>query len=204
MATTFSQTARIIAGVISISALAALAVQSTLNLERDGSPLVAFALLFRYFTIWGNLAAGLVLGWIAMRGSIQRAVPFALATALAIIAVIYHLLLAADHYPVGWDWHTNQMHHTIIPAAAIVWWIVFTGPQSGGWKSLPVVTIAPVIYTVFALGYGYMSGFYPYFFLDVPQFGIAQVMLNIIGLAIAFMLFGAALLGVRRAVSALA
>ena len=86
MTPAISRPARLVAGAISLAALAALGLQTTINLEQDGSPLVSFALLLRYFTIWSNLAAGLVMGWIALRGSIHRAVPFALATALAIFA----------------------------------------------------------------------------------------------------------------------
>ncbi|MEZ5680633.1 MAG: Pr6Pr family membrane protein [Erythrobacter sp.] len=201
---TLSKPARIAAGVISAAAFAALAVQCMLNLERDGSPLVAAALLLRYFTIWSNLAAAVLLGWAAWKGRIHAALPFALATALAIVAVVYWALLAADHHPVGWDRHTNQMHHTFVPAASILWWLVFTRPPEAGWRSIPLVTVAPLAYTGFALVYGSVSGFYPYFFLDVPQFGMAQVALNLVGLAIAFMLFGGLLLGLRRLVSSLA
>ena len=198
MILTLSKPARIAAGVISLSAFTALAVQCTLNLERDGSPLVSAALLMRYFTIWANLGSALVLGWVALKGRIHAAVPFALATALAIVAFVYWLLLSADHHPVGWDRYTNQMHHTIVPAATILWWAVFTRVGEAGLRSIPLVTVAPLTYTAFALAYGASSGFYPYFFLDVPRFGMAQVALNLVGLAIAFMLFGALLLGVRR------
>ncbi|MCA0910434.1 Pr6Pr family membrane protein [Qipengyuania gaetbuli] len=202
MSIAFSQRARVLAGIISLAAFIGLAVQSTLNLERDGSPLVSFALLLRFFTIWSNLAAAVLFAWIAAKGSIHRAVPFALATAITIVAIVYHTLLAADHYPVGLDWYTNQMHHTIIPAATVGWWLAFTRPVNNGWKDLPLVMIAPVAYTVFALVYGEMSGFYAYFFLDVPQYGYGRVFANIAGLALVFMLFGALLLGLRRLVSA--
>lgn len=201
MVITASPPARIVAAIISLSALAALAVQCTLNLDRDGSPLVAAALLMRYFTIWSNLAAGLMFGWIAVRGRVHAAIPFALAAALAIVAVVYWALLSADHHPVGLDRYTNQMHHTIVPAASILWWLAFTARSEAGLRALPLVTVAPLTYTAFALTYGAASGFYPYFFLDVPRFGMAQVALNLVGLAMAFMLFGALLLGLRRIVS---
>ncbi|WP_369026169.1 Pr6Pr family membrane protein [Qipengyuania sp. RANM35] len=196
-----SRSGRVVAGTISLAALAAIVVQCNLNLERDGSPLVAFALLLRFFTLWANLAAGVLLGWVAARGRIHAGIPFALATALAIVAVVYWALLAADHHPIGWDRYTNQMHHTIVPLATIIWWAKFTRPVDAGWRSIPIVTIAPLAYTGFALTYGAISGFYPYFFLDVPKFGMAQVLVNLIGLAAAFMLFGALLLALRRLVS---
>ena len=60
------------------------------------------------------------------------------------------------------------------------------------------MTPAPVAYTIFALLYGAASGFYPYFFLDLPNLGWVQLLLNVTGLALFFVAMGAILLGLRR------
>lgn len=202
MAVSFSIRARIVAGLIAVAALAALALQTTINVGHDGSPLIAFGMMMRFFTIWSNFGAGLILAWIAVRGRMIPQIPFALATALAIVGLVYHLLLAADHHPVGLDWYTNQMHHTIIPLATIGWWLTFSHPHSSGWRTVPVVIAVPVIYTVFALGVGQMTGFYPYFFLDLPSLGWAHLLLNIVGLGVVFAIFGALLMALRQAITA--
>ena len=202
MNTQFTKRARLFAGLISVAALAALIAQAFIGALPDTSPLVAFAQMMRFFTIWSNLAAAILMGWIAFKGSMHPSLPFALATALAIVAIVYHVLLASDHHPVGLDWYTNQMHHTLVPLAVITWWIAFTEPSDNTWKSFPAVMIAPVLYTVFALVYGEASGFYAYFFLDVAQFGYGTVFANIVGLALVFMIFGLILLGLRRLLSA--
>ena len=202
MTVSFSKPARIVAGLIAVAALVALAMQTTINVGRDGSPLVAFGMMMRFFTIWSNFGAGLILAWIAVRGRMIPQIPFALATALAIVGLVYHLLLAADHHPVGLDWYTNQMHHTIIPLATIGWWLAFSHPHSSGWRTVPVVIAVPVIYTVFALGVGQMTGFYPYFFLDLPSLGWAHLLLNIVGLGVVFAIFGALLMTLRQVITA--
>lgn len=194
----FSRTARATAAIVALIVLASLALQTTLNLERDGSPLVAFALLLRFFTIWTNFAAGLILGWVAWRGRMEPRVLFALATAIAIVALVYHGVLAADHHPVGLDWWTNQMFHSLIPAATIGWWLAFSRPSAMGWRSLPWVMVVPVIYTVFAQVVGATSGFYPYFFLDLPALGWPMLLANLVGLSLFFMAIAALLLGIRR------
>lgn len=202
MRSNWTVTERISAAAIALLAFATLALQTTIN---EGSPLVAFALLFRFFTIWSNFAAGAVMGWIALGRNISGRVLFALATALTIVALVYHALLAADHHPVGLDWWTNLAFHTIIPAATILWWIVSTRREGFAWAAVPYVMVAPVIYTVFALAYGAATGFYAYFFLDKSALGWGQLMLNITGLALFFMMMGALLMGLRsllgRAVS---
>ncbi|WP_324828555.1 Pr6Pr family membrane protein [Qipengyuania zhejiangensis] len=193
---------RALAGVIAVLVFVSLAVQTTINLEQDGSPLAAFGLLLRYFTIWSNLTAGLMLGWVALGGRAPGRAVFALATALSVVALVYHALLSPDHHPVGLDWWTNLAFHTLVPAATIAWWIAFYRADAFLWKSLTIVTPAPIAYTVFALIYGASSGFYPYFFLDQPALGWSQLAINIVGLALFFVAMGAALLGVRRLVSA--
>jgi hypothetical protein len=95
------------------------------------------------------------------------------------------------------------MFHTIIPIAVTVWWLAFSGSSSIGWKSLPVVMIWPVAYTVFALINGALTGFYAYFFLDLPPLGWPQLLINITGLAVFFMLVGAVLLGLSKVLSRL-
>ncbi|MEE1878017.1 Pr6Pr family membrane protein [Altererythrobacter litoralis] len=190
--------ARACAGAIALLALCAIALQTTINLEQDGLPLAAFALLLRYFTIWSNLAAGLILLGVALGGQPGERVLFALATALSVVALVYHALLAADHHPVGLDWWTNLAFHTIIPAAAIAWWIAWSDRAHLTWRSLALVTPVPVGYTAFALVYGAASGFYPYFFLDLPALGWTQLLINLVGLGLFFMAMGALLLGLRR------
>lgn len=198
MQDTYSTTARRLAAVIAIAVILTLVLQSTLNLKRDGSALASFALLLRFFTIWSNFAAGLAMVWIVRRGTIDARVPFALSAALAIVAVVYHLLLAAEHHPVGLDVWTNQIFHTLIPLAVIVWWLAFSDLALVTWRTLPAVTLFPILYTIFGQAYGALTGFYPYFFLDLPKLGWTQVLINMAGLAALFVLFGALLLGLRR------
>ena len=52
--------ARIAAGLIALAGFATLALQSTLNLETDGSVVIAFAHMLLFFTILTNFAGSLV------------------------------------------------------------------------------------------------------------------------------------------------
>ena len=200
MIVTHSKTSRQVAGAISIAAFCAIAAQTVIN-EGD-NPLVNLALMLRCFTIWSNLAAALLLGWVALHGKLDSRIAFALATALAMVGIVYHLLLSADHHPVGWDWYTNQMHHTVVPLATVFWWLAFSGAKASGWRSLPVVIAVPVLYTGFALIVGAATDFYPYFFLDLPELGWPQLLLNVVGLGLVFMAFGALLMGTRKLITA--
>ncbi len=199
MTTGLSQSARISAGAIGLVATGTLALQTTINTEPGSSALENFALLFRFFTIWSNFAAGLVMLWIAAGRPLSERVTFSLATALTIVALVYHALLAVDHHPVGLDWWTNLNFHTIIPAAYVVWWIAFSDRAHLTWRSLPWVMVFPILYSAFALIYGTNTGFYAYFFLDLPALGWVQLLINMAGLSAFFVFMAAVLLGLRRA-----
>lgn len=198
MQDTFPTPARIAAAVIAICVMLSLMIQTTISLPEGGSHLLQFALLMRFFTIWTNFAAVLVMGWVAVKGDAEPRILFALATAIAIVALVYHALLSSEHHPVGLDWWTNQIFHSLAPLAVIIWWLAFSRPTQMGWLSIPWVMVVPIIYTVFAQIYGAATGFYPYFFLDLPELGWAMLLTNLIGLSLFFMLIAAALLGIRR------
>ena len=196
--------ARISALLISVLALGSLVVQIAANLADGQGLLATIGMMFRFFTIWGNFAAGVIFGWVAWRGTIEPRVPFALAAALVIIAVVYHALLAGGHNPQGADWWTNIAHHSLVPAAGVGWWLLFSRDELAGWRSLPIVTLVPIAYGAFALAVGALTGFYPYFFLDLPNLGFGTVLANMIGLALLFMAVAAALLALRKSIRAFA
>ena len=195
---THSPIVRVGAGAIGLIAMGTIALQTTINTEPGTSALENFALLFRFFTIWSNFAGGAIMLWVATDRPVSERVTFALATALTIVALVYHALLAADHHPVGLDWWTNLMFHTLIPAAAVAWWIVFSDRAHLTWRSLPWVMVFPILYSVFALIYGANSGFYAYFFLDLPSLGWGQMLINMAGLSGFFVVMGGVLLGLRN------
>ncbi|MEO1729421.1 MAG: Pr6Pr family membrane protein [Pseudomonadota bacterium] len=193
--------ARPIAGAISIAAFGALALQTLIN---DGSVLENFGGMARFFTIWGNIAACLLMGWIAAGFGVPRGVMAALATALAVIALVYWTLLSGDHNPEGLDRVTNQFHHTLVPVAFIGWWLVYTPSSPRVLPLLPTIMIPPLSYGAFALVFGELTGFYAYFLLDLPALGWTNFLINMAGLAVFFAVMGAVLLKLKGVFNRLA
>ena len=188
--------ARLLAAIIAICGVGTVALQTTINLADESSPLVAFAHMMRFFTLWTNFGGALLFGWIASGRILSARFLLALATAYCVVALVYHALLSATHHPVGLDWWTNLMFHTLLPAAAVAWWFAFA-PRAI-LSDLPAVMIAPVIYTAFALVLGRTTGFYAYFFLDQPKLGWTGFAGWVVALALFFLAMGSTLLGLRR------
>ncbi|MBX7542098.1 Pr6Pr family membrane protein [Qipengyuania sphaerica] len=197
-----SHQARTFALFLSLLAIGSLIAQVGANMADGEEFSSTLGWMFQFFTIWGNFAAGVIFAWIAWRGTIEPRVPFALSAALVIIAVVYHVLLADAHHPEGVDWWTNIAHHTLVPLGGVLWWLAHSREQLVSWKSLPVVVLVPLAYGAFALANGAVTGFYPYFFLDLPSLGWPMLLVNMVGLALLFMAVAAVLLAIRSFVTA--
>lgn len=191
----YSHRQRLLAGLIAIASFAALAVQPALG---EGSYAENLGAMLRFFTIWGNVGACVIMAAIAFGLRVSPKVLASLATMLAVIALVYWGLLAGEHHPTGPDRITNQFHHTIIPAAAIAWWFAFTPPSTGSLGSVPAIMVPPLSYGAFAVVLGELTGFYAYFFLDLPALGWGQFLINNVVLAAFFALLGAGLVALKK------
>ena len=198
---TYDGRARLLAGLISASAFIALAVQVAIG---TGSLIENAGGLVQFFTIWGNIGACVLMGLIASGRSIPRGVMAALATALTVIGGIYWALLAGDHQPVGIDRITNQFHHTPLPLATIAWWFVYTPRAPQVLPLIPAIMVPPLSYGAFAFVLGELTGFYAYFFLDLPALGWTSFLINMTGLAVFFAVIGAVLLKLKGVFNRLA
>jgi hypothetical protein len=56
----------------------------------------------------------------------------------------------------------------------------------------------PLVYLVWTLLHGAVTGWYPYPFVDVADLGYPRALINIAGLVVAFLSLEAALVGVGR------
>ena len=191
-----TSSARALAGIVAVLALGALGLQTTLG---EGSVLENAAGLIRFFTIWSNIAACVIMGMLATGRAVPRSVMAALVTALTIVAVVYWTLLAGEHHPVGWDLATNQVHHTIVPVATLVWWFRFTPPSPAILPLIPAIMVPPLAYGLFAFLLGEFTGFYAYFFMNLPQMGWTNFLLSNAFLAVLFGVLGATLVAIKNA-----
>ena len=186
--------ARLTAAAIAFVLAVSLAIQPTLG---EAGYLANFAGLFRYFTIWSNAAALVVMALVAFGRMPGRAVLASLAASLTVVGVVYWALLAGEHQPIGLDRLTNQVYHTLVPIGYLGWWFAFAPRSDRIAPLLPTVMAPPLIYAVFAFIVGRSTGFYPYFFSNQPELGWGPFLLANAALALFFAGVGAVLVAVQ-------
>ena len=188
--------AAIVALVAAISLVAQWRVSA--GLMTGAEPAVVVWRMLGYFTVLGNLATLIIMLRVAISRKIRARRAAAITVVMAITGLGYHGLLAGIWAHQGLAWWADQGLHTAVPVLTILWWVAYA-PKSGlKWYDSVRWLIWPILYADYALVRGLASGFYPYPFLDVSVLGIAQIALNVVVLAAAFVALGVLLIGTAR------
>ena len=124
---------------------------------------------FSYFTTQANLlvvATSLSLAFMADRdGPCWRVVRLNALTGITITALVHWFLLHPLDDFRGLLWASDTLIHIIVPVLVVLGWLVF-GPRRR--ISVRVVVLGlvwPVLWLLFTLVVGRITGWYPYFFL---------------------------------------
>ena len=198
-----------------LAALAWLTVGTQFYLSVSGAiadgtgALHGVVMYFGYFTLITNiLCAGVMTAHVVRAPSkgglgdfLRRpGVATTAATAIIIVGVVYHLILAAQWDPQGINLIVDTLLHTILPIAFVLFW----------WRSVPRGAVAfahipgwigyPAGYAVYVFVRGELVDSYPYPFIDVAAIGYGPALRNSAGIAVVFVALAALLVGLNRVI----
>ncbi|MFD5224324.1 Pr6Pr family membrane protein [Microbacterium sp. NPDC058342] len=143
-----------------------------------GSQTLASDNFFAYLTIQSNVAftaLSLVAGVIALRRAEDppwltsaRALVLSWTTTagLAFSIIVWQAGLRGIPITVPWS---DVVLHYVLPALAVIAWLIGPGRRTASWRVLPFVLLYPVLWGVFTIVRGRFIGWYPYYFLDPRQ-----------------------------------
>ncbi|CUK26194.1 hypothetical protein TA5114_02001 [Cognatishimia activa] len=188
------------AGLIAAGALGALALQTYIDITKEGDQLLAAIWSqARYFTNLMMFSVGI---FFAIQFANRRLAGPGWSTALTVwivlVGIVYHVLLSSTHHPEGGDIVVNLFQHTIVPIAALVFWLAFANKQGLTFKHPLIWLACPIGYVAFVLLRGAFDGTYPYFFLNPKDIGWPGVSAYVVGLGVLFYVSGAILVGIAR------
>ncbi|MFC5067667.1 Pr6Pr family membrane protein [Flaviflagellibacter deserti] len=158
-----------------------------------------------FFTILTNTLIALAFALPLFRpGTLfeRPAVRMAVAAYAVVMVVIYAVILAPLEPPhEGANLVANTVLHRVTPALYLFDWLVSRGKGKLRWSDAWKLLIAPLIYGLYTLLHGPLSGFYPYPFFNVPKDGLGQVMLNLAGIVLFFYAVGLVLVAIGHAIA---
>lgn len=103
---------------------------------------------------------------------------------ITITALVHWFLLhPLDHFR-GWLWASDTLVHIIVPTLAVLSWLVFGPRPRINLRVILLGLIWPLAWLLYTLVVGAITGWYPYFFLDVEQSGPHMVALYCVAILI--------------------
>jgi hypothetical protein len=158
-----------------------------------------------FMTIWTNVIVALfyTVSLLAPKSKLGRffskpMVQAGLLLYIIIVGLIYHLLLAKQWNPQGWEYIADQSLHTVVPVLFLFYWMLFADKEKLNMKSVLRWMIYPLVYVVYSLIRGAITGKYPYFFVDVSKLGYPTAMRNVSFVMAAYFVLGIVLVLVNN------
>ncbi len=147
-----------------------------------------------YFTILTNLLVTIYFSSIVLFRKKQAifhkpGTLTALAAFMTFVGLAYHILLRNLWNPTGLTMVLDETHHTLVPLATILFWYLYENKRVISFNKIRIWALYPVLYLTWALVRGEISSFYPYYFLDINNLGLQQVIINAIALLVIIVLF---------------
>ena len=160
---------------------------------------------FSYFTILSNILVALALTAPVVapnsrlgRWSASEGMRAAVAMYIAVVGLTYHFLLADVWDPQGWLLVANTLLHYVMPLAFVIDWLAFTPKGRLRWVD-PTKWLVPVlIYGAWTLLHGKLSGWWPYWFVDVDKLGLGRTVVYFAGLLVFFLIVGLIVVAIDR------
>ena len=117
---------------------------------------------------------------------------------ILVVGIVYQLILRQTWDPEGLQKIVDELLHTVTPPLFLLFWIIWVPKKELSLKNIPAWLIYPLVYLVFVLVRGSMSGFYPYPFIDVTKIGMKAALINSGIILIAFLVLMSILIGLGK------
>jgi len=176
------QTPKFFAAITAILGWFAVAAQFYLIMQGRTLPVTETIIKFlSYFTILTNIVAALGFTFTVFKktGFFSRpGIQTAITVYIVVVGAVYNLVLRFLWNPQGLQLWVDESLHTVVPLLGLLYWILFVPKSTLKWKDSIVWMAFPIGYTVLIIIRGAISGYYPYPFIDVPEIGYPQALLN--------------------------
>ena len=190
--------------IVSLGWFALIAQFYLIVINRTASIPETIIRYFSFFTILTNLLVAVCFTSLLIKKQKPSAF-FSKATTLTaitvyilIVGIVYNAILRFLWNPEGLQKVVDELLHTVIPVLCLIFWWKYARSQKMKWNHAYVWLIYPLLYILYILIRGAVSGFYPYPFIDVTTLGYEKVLINSGLIAAAFLIISFILIAIGR------
>ncbi len=197
---------QVYSAIIAILGWTAVVLQFYLILlNRTASVAETIIRFFSFFTILTNILVAFccTMLWLRPGSSLGRRFSMpgtltAITVYITIVGLVYNLVLRSYWEPLGLQLVVDELLHSVIPSIFLIFWIVLVPKNKLQWKEVLPWLIYPLVYILFIIARGTLSGFYPYPFIDVSKIAYHDALINTLGLLIGFLVLSLLLVGIGK------
>lgn len=159
---------------------------------------------FTFFTILTNILVAIVFTSIFVYSKNKNSfflkpnTQSAIAVYIFVVGFVYNIILRFLWKPEGLQRIVDEMLHSIIPIAYIMYWFLYVKKELISWNVIYKWLIYPLVYLIIILILGHFSNYYPYPFVDVTTFGFQNVIINCFVLCLFFVFISVVFVGVAK------
>lgn len=139
---------------------------------------------FSYFTVITNIMVALsytavALGANGMLQSLRTPRSLTAVTVyIVMVGAIYNTILISLANLSGLHLIVDRTLHSVIPVSMLLFWIFFVPKAELQWKSAIGWLWYPIVYIIYVIILGKITGFYPYPFANADKLGYPKAILN--------------------------
>lgn len=197
---------QVYAAIVAILGWTAVILQFYLILlNKTTSAAETIVRFFSFFTILTNILVALCCSylWLQPGSAMGRyfsrpATLTAITVYITIVGLVYNLVLRSYWDPQGLQRWVDELLHSVVPSLFLLFWLVFVPKNKLQWKGVFPWLIYPLVYILFIILRGALSGFYPYPFIDVTKIGYHEALINTGGLLVGFLVLSLLLVGIGK------
>lgn len=189
-----------LAGLLALTGWFAVIAQYVLMLNNNvntvGEATIRF---FSYFTILTNIVVAAYFTALLFDARITRVKGLlsAITVYIVIVGLVYQVALRHIWDPQGLQKWVDELLHSVIPLGALLYWSLF---EKKGLRYSQIFAwgFYPLVYLIFILIRGNISGFYPYPFVNITEIGTQQTLMNALIILALFMTISFAFIFINR------
>ena len=160
---------------------------------------------FSYFTILTNIIVAFTFSVLILKNQSSLksflSKPSSLTATgvyIFIVGLIYNFVLRQLWAPEGLQRIVDEVLHLVVPLLYMIYWVLFVPKKEVQWKDAVVWLVYPGVYFLFILLHGFLTGFYPYPFVNVTKLGYQEVLFNSALMMVLFIFLSLVFIGIGR------
>ncbi len=122
----------------------------------------------------------------------------AIAVYILVVGIVFNAVLRPILHMHGLQEISSDLLHVASPLLFLIFWIRFVPKENMKRQYVFIWLIYPVVYIIYTIIHGSMTGFYPYPFINISKLGYSKAMFNTLIILLSFFVLSLLFIEVKK------